>query len=112
MTDDDSGAQFMVGDQVGSYRIIRHVVAHTYHAVHVGTSQRVLLELAPPESWREVSTQMWRAQRLVASLEHPGIARIIDRGMLADRRPWIATAVPSGTGLYDEIARREVPSTE
>ena len=102
----------MVGDQVGSYRVISHLVGNTYRAVNVTTARRALLELAPPDNWREISLQMLRAQQLVESLHHPGIARIVDRGMLPDRRPWIATEVPSGIGLYDLIARRELPPTE
>jgi serine/threonine protein kinase len=83
-----------------------------YRAVHVGSSKRVLLELAPPDNWRQVGLQMLRAQQLVESLQHPGIARIVERGMLADRRPWLATEVPNGIGLYDLIARRELPASE
>lgn len=102
----------MVGDQVGSYRVVGHLVGNTYRAVHVALPTRALLEIASPENWREASLQMLRAQRLVESLEHPGIARIVERGMLPDRRAWIATEVPSGIGLYDLIARREMPATE
>ena len=104
--------ELMVGEQIGSYRVISHLVGNTYRVVQVGTQRRALLELAPPDNWREVSLQMLRAQQLVESMQHPGIARIIDRGMLADRRPWIATEVPSGIGLYDLIARRELPPLE
>jgi len=50
--------------------------------------------------------EMMRAQRLAEALKHPGVARIIERGVLADHRPWIATEVPSGLGLYEVIARR------
>lgn len=56
--------------------------------------------------------QMLRAQLLVQSLRHPGIARIVERGMLPDRRPWIATEVPSGLGLYDLVSRRAMSPAE
>ncbi|HEY5923472.1 MAG TPA: protein kinase [Kofleriaceae bacterium] len=107
-----SGAQLMVGEQVGSYRIISHLVGYTYRAVHVSNARRALIDIAPSDNWREMSLQMMRAQRLVESLQHPGIARIVERGMLDDRRPWIATDVPSGIGIYEVIARRELPSNE
>lgn len=105
-------ATLSVGDQVGPYRVVSHLAGTTYRAVHVSGAGRVLLELAPPDDWREMSLLMLRAQRLVESLQHPGIAHIVDRGILADRRPWIATEVPSGIGLYDLIARRELPARE
>jgi serine/threonine protein kinase len=110
MTNGD--AILLAGDQVGSYRVVSHLAGTTYRAVHASGSGRVLLELASSDNWREMSLLMLRAQRLVESLEHPGIARIIDRGILADRRPWIATEVPSGIGLYELIARRELPAPE
>jgi serine/threonine protein kinase len=107
-----SGARLLVGDHVGPYRVVGHLVGNTYRAVHVESTRRALLEVGAAESWREVSLQMLQAQRLVESLRHPGIARIVERGMLADRRPWIATEVPSGIGLYELIARREMPANE
>jgi serine/threonine protein kinase len=107
-----SGAILVVGDQIGAYRVVSHLAGNTYRAVHASGVGRVLLELAPPDNWREISLLMLRAQRLVESLEHPGIARIVDRGILADRRPWMATEVPSGIGLYELIARRELPPAE
>jgi serine/threonine protein kinase len=107
-----SGASLMVGDQVGSYRVVSHLAGNTYRAVHASGVGKVLLEIAPPDNWREMSLLMLRAQQLVDSLEHPGVARIVVRGILPDRRPWLATDVPSGIGLYDLIARRELPATE
>ncbi len=106
------GARLMIGDEVGSYRVVGHLAGITYRAVRAGSSQRALLELAPADNWRDMSLQMLRAQQLIESLQHPGIARIVDHGMLADRRPWIATEVPSGIWLYDLIARREMPALE
>jgi serine/threonine protein kinase len=107
-----SGEILVVGDQVGSYRVVSHLAGNTYRAVHVSGIGRVLLDISPPDNWREISLLMLRAQRMVESLQHPGIARIVERGILADRRPWIATEVPSGIGLYDLIARRELPALE
>jgi serine/threonine-protein kinase len=107
-----NGSILMVGDQVGSYRIVGHLAGNTYRAVHISNAKRALVEIAPADHWREVSLLMLRAQQLVESLRHPGIAQIVDRGMLADRRPWLATEVPSGIGLYDLIARREMPALE
>jgi serine/threonine protein kinase len=108
----------IVGAQIGSYRIISHLVGNTYRAVHTVTARRALVEVAAPiersddGQWRDVRLQMLRAQRLVESMQHPGIARIVERGILPDHRPWIATDVPNGIGLSDVIARREMPPTE
>jgi serine/threonine protein kinase len=95
------------GDRIGAYRIVGHLVGNTYRGVHIGNPpRRVLIELAPLTNWRETSVQMLRTQRLVESLQHPGIARIVELGMLADRTPWMAVEVPSGIALYELVGRR------
>ncbi len=101
-----------VGDRVGSYRVVGHLDGSTYRAVHIGSARRALIEIAPIAMWRETTVQMLRAQRLVDMLQHPGIARIVERGMLADRTPWMATEVPSGIALTDLIERRVMPPHE
>ena len=106
------GAALVVGEQVGSYRVISHLVGNTYRAVHLRWPRRALIELAPLGDWRELAIAMMRSQQLVESLHHPGIARIAERGVLDDGRPWTATDVPSGIGLYDLIARRTLPAIE
>ncbi len=107
-----TGDQLTVGQQVGSYRIVGHLVGDTYRAAHLSLPRRALIEVGPVDRWRQVGMQMLRAQLLVHSLQHPGIARIIERGMLPDRRPWIATEVPNGLGLYDLVARRAMSPAE
>jgi serine/threonine-protein kinase len=108
----ENAVQLAVGDRVGSYRIVNYLDGNTYRAVHIGSARRALIEIAPGTSWRETTVQMLRAQRLVDMLQHPGIARIVERGMLADRTPWMATEVPSGIGLGDLIERRVMPAHE
>ena len=108
----NGGAQLAVGDVIGSYRVIGHLVGSTYRAVHVSSPRRALIEIGALDSWRETGVEMLRAQRLVESMQHPGIARIVERGMLPDRRPWMITDVPSGIGLYDVIGRRAMPTPE
>lgn len=107
-----TGDKLAVGQQLGSYRIVGHLVGDTYRANHVALPRRALIDVGPVEKWRQVGMQMLRAQLLVHSLQHPGIARIVERGMLPDRRPWIATEVPSGLGLYDLISRRAMSPAE
>lgn len=101
--------QLAIGERIGAYRIVGHLIGNTYRGVHIGSpARRVLIELAPLTNWRETSGQMLRAQRLVDSLHHPGIARIIELGMLADRTPWMAIEVPSGMALFELIGSHVV----
>jgi serine/threonine protein kinase len=101
-----------VGDGIGAFRVTGHLVGNTYRAMHVESAQRVFIEVAPFDNWRETIVEMLRAQRLVEWLHHPGVARIVDRGVLQDHRPWMATEVPNGLGLYELIARRAMPAAE
>jgi serine/threonine protein kinase len=100
-----------VGEHIGGYRITGHVFDGTYRAVDA-RGGRVLLEIAPRDSWRDAAIHMLRAERVAAAIQHPGIARIRERGALPDGRPWLATEFPSGLGLYDLIARRPLPGVE
>lgn len=108
----EKGLRLAVGDRVGSYRVVGHLDGTTFRAVHVGSARRALIEVASVTSWRETTVLMLRAQRLVDMLQHPGIARIVERGMLVDRAPWMATEVPSGIGLGDLVERRIMPAHE
>jgi serine/threonine protein kinase len=101
-----------VGTRIGSFRVVGHLVGNIYRAVQVDGPGRVLIEIGSIDNWRDTMREMMRAQRLVEALEHPGVARIVDRGILADHRPWIATEVPHGLGLYEVIARRALPPPE
>jgi len=100
-----------VGEHIGGYRITGHVIDGTYRAVDA-RGRRVVIELAPRDGWRDAAIHMLRAERVAAAIQHPGIARILERGALADGRPWLATEVPSGIGLDDLIARRRLPGVE
>lgn len=108
----DGSTQLAIGDRVGSYRITGHFVDSTYRAVHAETGRRALIDIGGVEDWREGGVRVLRVQRLLESMRHPGIARIVERGMLPDRRPWSATEVPNGIGLYELIGRRVMPALE
>lgn len=100
-----------VGELIGGYRITGHVTNGTYRAVDT-RGRRVILELAQRDRWRDAAIHMLRAERVAAAIQHPGIARILERGALPDGRPWLAMEIPSGLGLYELIARRSLPGVE
>lgn len=55
--------------------------------------------------------QLERERQLLARLEHPGIARLIDGGVLADGQPWLAMELAGGENL-DVWLRRLRPGLE
>jgi eukaryotic-like serine/threonine-protein kinase len=102
------------GETVGDYRVVGAVAARpgVYRAVHVREARRALVRVAPAHDWRAAAIDMLRAARLTEVLHHPGIARVIDRGALADRRPWIASELPDGMTLGELIGRRRLAPVE
>lgn len=57
------------------------------------------------------SQQLERERQLLARLDHPGIARLIDGGMLADGKPWLAMELAAGEDLGAWLCRHR-PSLE
>ena len=47
----------------------------------------------------EVRARFLRERRLLASLSHPGLARFVDGGFLADGRPWFAMEYVAGSTI-------------
>ena len=101
-----------VGDEIGPYRVVGQLPGDAYRAVHVASPRRVIIAVGSAEDWRANAIDMLRTARMIEALAHPGIAPIVDRGVLADRRPWVAVEVPSGVALVDVIARRALPPEE
>ena len=49
--------------------------------------------------------RFYRERRILASLDHPGLARFLDGGLLADGRPWFAMEYVDGESITDTSAR-------
>lgn len=107
-----TGRRIEIGDAIGAYRVVGRLPGGACLAVAEGGNQRVVITVWPREGWRGAVVAMLRASRAIEGLVHPGIAPVVDRGMLPDRRPWMAAEVPSGVGLYDLIARRTMSTVE
>lgn len=99
--------QLGVGDRVGSYRLIGVHPGGGFRAVSP-EGRRVHVEIGGADDWRATH----RVSSHVASLDHAGIARIVDRGVLADHRAWIATEIADGMLLSDIMNRRTLAVDE
>ncbi len=93
-----------IGDRVGSYRLIGQHAGGGFRALSM--SGRARIEIVDAGDFRSRALELLRTSALVASLEHPGIARIVDRGVLPDHRPWIATEIADGVPLTEIMNRR------
>jgi serine/threonine protein kinase len=93
------------GDQVGSFRVIGPYPQSGFRAVD-DDGTRVHIDVGNTHDWREQAIQYLRAASILDSLDHPGIAHIRGRGVLPDRRPWVASELAEGVPLCDIFARR------
>jgi tetratricopeptide (TPR) repeat protein/predicted Ser/Thr protein kinase len=105
---DANDAERLVGASIGPYRVVRQLghggMGTVFLAVreHEEFSQRVALQLA---RGGEALVQRFRQERqILAALEHPNIARLIDGGTTADGLPYLVMEYVEGTPI-DEYAK-------
>ncbi len=92
------------GTQIGAFRIDelmdRGGQGEVYGAVRVDGhfEQRVALKLLRPEAAGQIE-RFQSERQILAGLEHPGIARLIDGGLAPDGRPFMAMEFVTGQDL-------------
>ncbi len=97
--------------RIGEY-VIDHEMPATgtgivYAGHHVAIEERhVVLRITPATAPLEDVAQK------LDELDHPGTPRIFDRGMLPDRRRWVAIEYISGSTVADVIAHRTMSTLE
>lgn len=91
------------GERVGPFRIERELARGGMGVIYLAQrddgefAQRVALKWMAGARDREVAEALFRRERdIVASLEHPGIARLIDGGREADDMLWFAMEYVEG----------------
>jgi serine/threonine protein kinase/tetratricopeptide (TPR) repeat protein len=121
MTDIAPPPPDVAGQRVGPYRIVRE-------AGHGGMGVVYLAERADDQYEQQVALKLMRGgallgaddhlsrrfreeRQILATLEHPGIARLIDGGVTADGLPWFAMEFVEGTPIdrYCDERRLTIP---
>jgi eukaryotic-like serine/threonine-protein kinase len=98
------------GDHIGPYRLIEPLGKGGMATVwlagrHDGSLHRQVALKLPHEGWAlGLARRMARERDILASLEHPGIARLYDAGVTATGRPWLAMERVSGLPI-DQFCR-------
>jgi tetratricopeptide (TPR) repeat protein len=93
------------GGEIGPYRLIRELGAGGMATVWLaersdGLLRRQVAMKLPHEGWGPGFAQRMAAERdILASLEHPGIARLYDAGVTASGKPWMAMEYASGSPI-------------
>jgi len=96
---------------VGSYRIVGQIGAggmgKVFEAVHTMLPRRVAIKVLRPELGGNpgMDSRMVQEASILDQLQHPGIVRAFDCGLLEDGRPWIAMELVAGESLATRLAR-------
>ena len=106
----------LTGARVGSYRIVREAGRGGMGLVFVAEradgeyEKRVALKLVTPRPGLEqFSIHRFREERqILASLEHPGIARMLDGGVTENGTPWFAMELVEGAPIDEHCSRHEL----
>jgi len=102
-----------IGTAIGPYRLTGRLGRGGMSSVWIAEridgllKRRVALKL-PHVSWAmpEAARRMARERDLLASLEHPNIARLYDAGMGSDGRPFLALELVDGVPIDEHCAAR------
>ena len=101
------------GDCVGDFRIEKLIgrggMGEVYLAHRAGADfeQHVALKLIRPESAGHMAN-FGNERRILAGLEHPGIARLVDGGLAPDGRPYMAMEYVDGRDIMAWARERKV----
>lgn len=108
---DSAFEAYDAGTRVGPYRIVRTLGSGGMGIVYVAEradgefEQTVALKLVRPDSDSPLAQDLLRRERqILASLEHPGIARLIDGGRNDDGTLWFALEFVDGIRIDDYCA--------
>ncbi|BET68731.1 hypothetical protein ASA1KI_36490 [Opitutales bacterium ASA1] len=107
------GESDAVGDCVGSYRLLRSLGRGGMGTVWLaertdGLVDRPVALKLPRGDWLrpDLASRMARERRILASLEHPNIARLYDAGFTSDGRPYLALEYVEGMRIDDHCRDR------
>lgn len=106
MTRTMTSDRFAPGARIGDYVVDREVAyeasAIVYFATHVVLPRQAHIKVAHPGA-RAAAIQLLREACILEALSHPGIPRVHECGVLADRRPWCSIESMPGES-FDQFA--------
>lgn len=108
---EDDAANHLIGQHFGAYKIVRELGQGGMGAVYLATrtdgkfKQQVALKLLKREMNTAALRRRFEQEReILASLEHPNIARLLDAGTTSDKIPFLAMEYVEGLPV-DEFCR-------
>ena len=99
MTSTTTSDRFAPGARIGDYVVEREIAyeasAIVYFATHVVLPRQTHIKVTHPGS-RAAAIQLLREACILEALSHPGVPRVHECGVLADRRPWCSIEMMPG----------------
>lgn len=98
-------ADVAANDQIGPFRILELLGRGGMGEVWLGERvdadfvQRVAIKILPSAGDRDAAARFRRERRVLARLDDPRIAKLLDGGVTSDGRPWLAMEVVEGREL-------------
>ncbi|MBS0570030.1 MAG: serine/threonine protein kinase [Proteobacteria bacterium] len=111
IADSAGSAQGMPAEQLGPYRLLREIGAGGMGTVFLAErvdgqfTRQVAIKLLRGFPTRDASRRLRRERQILAGLDHPNIARLLDGGETADGQPWLAMEHVDGVQLLRYVAR-------
>lgn len=113
--DNDGVPNPLIGQQIGNYRILREIGYGGMGVVYLAEradgkfDQKVALKLLKRELNTSALRRRFEQEReILASLEHPNIARLLDAGMTEDQVPYLAMEYVEGQPIDVYCDRQEL----
>lgn len=92
-------------ERIGEYKIERPLArtrtCHEYVGEHLVLPRRAVLKVMAP-AMQPVA--VLREACLLEALQHPGVVRVYESGLLADKRPWFARELVEGPTIASSLA--------
>ncbi|HYP51375.1 MAG TPA: serine/threonine-protein kinase, partial [Pyrinomonadaceae bacterium] len=115
----DAGENALIGKNIGAYRVIGELGFGGMGAVYLAEradgkfEQKVALKLLKREMNTAALRRRFQQEReILASLEHPNIARLLDAGTTDDRVPFLAMEYVEGLPINDYCDKHDLSLQE
>jgi serine/threonine-protein kinase len=108
------GSTLATGARIGAWRILGEIGAGGMGTVFLAERadgqyvQRAAIKLIRGFPTEDGRRRLRLERQILAGLDHPHIARLLDGGETPDGQPWIAMEYVEGAGLIEAIARRRL----
>src|SRR5690606_5562075 len=102
-------------ERLGPYRLVREIGSGGMGTVFLAErvddafDQRVAIKLLRGVPTREATERMRRERQILADLNHPNIARLLDGGSTDDGQPYLVMEYVDGEPLTDYCRRHALP---